>query len=228
MLVFYEQWGKNRTAVLYLPTWHKFPLYPGAHWQSKSFPALTHVPPFLHGLGSHTESVMGKNKINRKCWRGQEISCAIMLLYWGGQFKKHFRLNINLMSPATLDILNNRKMSFDIKLCFSILFQFKFFASFCLHNFLFLLRGTWFMFKCGLQKMHRTSTIVSLYANCKIDWRTVKHNLGQVLLLFLLNYSMSLFVWMTDLKAIQGKARLFLAVVSLSSIHSCKYASRWY
>lgn len=82
------------------------------------------------------------------------------------------------------------------------------------------------MFKCGLQKMHRMSTRVSLYTNCKIDFRTVKHNVGQVIIFFLLNYSMSLFVWMTDLKALQGKARLFLAVVSLSSIHSCKYASR--
>lgn len=45
------------TAVLYLPTWQRLPLYPETHWQSKSFPALTHVPPFLHGLGSHIESV---------------------------------------------------------------------------------------------------------------------------------------------------------------------------
>lgn len=50
------------TAVSYLPTLHKLPLYPSAHWQSKSFPALTHVPPFIHGLGSHTESAKTKQK----------------------------------------------------------------------------------------------------------------------------------------------------------------------
>lgn len=58
------------TAVLYLPTWQKPPLYPGAHWQSKSLPALTHVPPFLHGLGSHTESVKEKRQNEKKVLKG--------------------------------------------------------------------------------------------------------------------------------------------------------------
>lgn len=75
------------TAVLYLPTWQRLPLYPETHWQSKSFPDLTHVPPFLQGLGSHTESV-------------KEIQ----------EFKNH--LNIHLMSPATLETFNKRCFDF--------------------------------------------------------------------------------------------------------------------
>lgn len=79
-----ETWKcQQKWIAWYLPTWQKRPLYPGGHWQSKSLPSLIHVPPFLHGLGSHSESLeknsqkwkLVRHKLEETCEK--EVFCFV-------------------------------------------------------------------------------------------------------------------------------------------------------
>lgn len=60
MLIHWQP-SKEKPSVSYLPMRQKRPLNPAGHWQSKSFPSLMHWPPFLHGFGSHTETLETKS-----------------------------------------------------------------------------------------------------------------------------------------------------------------------